>query len=512
MRSARRRLSVLLALSFVATAVPAQVAAQPPASARCLDIEPEVFPGRTGSPTYLVATLRKKTSGTTACNGPMVEKGSARLIDFELTGVNDPEGTGVGSDSPESPDATCQISPEYYVEARCVVGVWGDQEGIQTVRAWIDEDAEDPPEGIVEADRTEGADKTAEPGDGCVSSDPLELPDEEEPDCTDVVEIDWRDRPACETTSEPLGPFGRVAVRRDGEGVEPGLFTIDHRGGRPRRLGAPEDLRDFLWSPDRRKLVITTGYINNLELSVIRADGSRLTQLTDDFQLDEGAAWSPDSRRIVYASSNYRKNTPIQLKVVSATGGERKLLTRGRFDSTEPDWAPDGERIVYARYDIGQPTVAQLATIDPDGSNRRTLLKGKKTLFEYPQYSPDGRQILFRKMVRRTDSRDLFVLNVGGRLERLTDAGFVSDFQWSPDGSKVVYETYSDTGWRELRVVRADGSRDHTIARHFGLDVWFAPSWSPDSSLVAYQLNYRPYDPDTSRHLSDVWVSSADGR
>ena len=497
-------------LAIAAAATPVRATGQEQTSGVCLDIEPELAAGRTDSPTYLVATLRRKVAGETACNGKLVEKGDDRLIAFEVTGANDPD--AVASDSPESPDARCDIRVSSYIEARCIAGLWGTGEGDSTIRAWIDDDREDPPNGVVEADRTEGADKSVQPGNGCVGTDD---PGSDEPDCTDVVEVDWRDRAACEPARAPGSGFDRIVLHRSGGNVESGIYTMDRHGKSLRRLGAPEDLRAFLWSPDHRKLAVTTGYVNSLELSVMDADGTGRVDLTDDFMLDEGVAWSPDSRRIVFASHNYRRSTPMQLKVVSASGGKAKWITRGEFDSTEPDWSPDGKRIVYARYRIGFPTVGGIVAIEPDGDRRRTLV-WDEALFEYPQFSPDGRKVLYRKYLPKADARDLFVVDARGRIDRLTrhtgePGAMVSDYEWSPDGRKIVYQETSYDGWTDLWVMDADGSDKHRLVRHFELGVTLSPSWSPDSSMVVYQLPHRPYDPDVSRYLSDVWVASVDG-
>lgn len=500
------------ALVLLFTALPPVASGQTAGDDTCLDVEREHVEGRTDSPVYLVATVRRKVDGSTACNGRIVEKGGDELVAFELTGANDPEADGVAADSPETPDALCDIDTSSISQARCVVALWGPEEGLQTVRAWIDDDRESPPRGVVEADRAEGADKSAEPGNGCVTP-ASPLPSGDEPDCTDVVEIDWADRPPCEPAREPSGRAARIVVFRHGGGVENALYTIDHRGGSPEQVGAPEDLRDFLWSPDRSKLALTTGYINSLELSVVGADGSGRVELTDDFMLDEGAAWSPDSRRLVFASYNYRRSgdTP-NLKVVSANGGKARWITDGKMWSTQPDWSPDGKRIVYARYDFA-PTKSAIVTVAPDGTRRDVVVSGDK-LLEYPQFSPDGKKVLYRKYLEdRTDGRDLFVSDLRGRTRRITNTGeVVSDFEWSPDGRRVVYETLSESGLNELRVVNADGTGDRLIARHFGLRYWFSPSWSPDSSQVAYQLLHQPYNPDEGGFVSDVWVSSVDGR
>lgn len=496
----------MCAVALLSTALPGSASGQTSDDTTCLDVEGEHVDGRTDSPVYLVATVRRKVEGSAACNGKIVEKGGPRLISFELTGANDHEAADLGSDSPETPDASCEVAPSSFMEARCSIVLWGPDEGLQTVRAWIDADRESPPRGIAEADRTEGVDKSTEPGDGCLGT-ASPAPSGDEPDCTDVVEIAWGEGAPCEPARAPAGDEARIAVFRYGGGVEAALYTMDHRGGSPEKVG--EDLRDAEWSPDRNKLVVATGSMNSTELSVIEADGSNRVQLTDDYMLDEGAAWSPDSRRLVFASQNHKKQGSPNLKVVSARGGKARWITRGDAFSTAPDWSPNGKRIVYARYDFG-PMRSRIVTIAPDGSRRRTLVSGG-ALMEFPQFSPNGKKVLYRKYLERADARDLYVADTRGRERRLTRTGeIVSDFHWSPDGRKIVYETYSLSGWNELRVVNSDGSGDRLIVRHFGLYLTFSPSWSPDSSQIAYHLaQYN--DPEVGGYLSDVWVSRTDG-
>ena len=140
---------------------------------RTLKLSPQKLNNRLGTTHRVIATLSSAP-----------DEGSPIHIDFEITGVNDPD----GGESPETPDLTCTVTgiddpaTERIDESReCRSPSYGGpgesiHEGVDEIRGWIDHDGTDA---VVEADRTEGADETLEPGDT------------PEPDGTDVVLTRW---------------------------------------------------------------------------------------------------------------------------------------------------------------------------------------------------------------------------------------------------------------------------------------------------------------------------------
>ena len=64
-------------------------------------------------------------------------------------------------------------------------------------------------------------------------------------------------------------------------------------------------------------------------------------RLTYDAKRDQSPAWSPDGRRIAFASNG-------DIYVMDADGGNQRRLTTGGVNDGVPSWSPDGCRIAFA--------------------------------------------------------------------------------------------------------------------------------------------------------------------
>ena len=84
-----------------------------------------------------------------------------------------------------------------------------------------------------------------------------------------------------------------------------------------------------------------------------------------------------------------------QIFTVQPDGTHVRQLTRFHDSGAAlPDWSPDGRKIIFTRYwgELGPPESFQLLTMNADGSAMRVTSRG---LDERARYLPDGR-ILYR--------------------------------------------------------------------------------------------------------------------
>jgi len=73
-------------------------------------------------------------------------------------------------------------------------------------------------------------------------------------------------------------------------------------------------------------------------------DGKDVVQLTNNTAPDQTPSWSPDGRKIVFASE---RDNDSEIYVMNADGSDQRRLTNQAGDESHPHWSPDGQRIVF---------------------------------------------------------------------------------------------------------------------------------------------------------------------
>lgn len=98
------------------------------------------------------------------------------------------------------------------------------------------------------------------------------------------------------------------------------------------------------WSPDGSRIAFngTLGY-GASDIYVVNADGSGLTNLTNDGSAASWPTWSPDGSWIAYTSG-----TRIHRVRTDGTGGAEQLTPQSSVaDELYPQWSPDGKQIMF---------------------------------------------------------------------------------------------------------------------------------------------------------------------
>jgi len=173
-------------------------------------------------------------------------------------------------------------------------------------------------------------------------------------------------------------------------------------------------------------------------------------QETDGSQGNTPAfAWTPDSRSLVFWSGGKIRRVDVRTKTATVIPvrirSRQKIHAALRYPvEVAPDtldvkmlrWtqmSPDGSRVVFQA--LGHLYVRDL----PNGKPRR--LTAQTDHFEfYPSFSRDGRQIVFSTWDDEQEGSVRVIPAAGGRERVLTpDPGHYVEPAFSPDGTQVVY-------------------------------------------------------------------------
>jgi hypothetical protein len=247
---------------------------------------------------------------------------------------------------------------------------------------------------------------------------------------------------------------GTVLYHRINNDQSPAFVRLDRATGHGHVLAQVHGAGRVVATPDGRALVYSRESLLPLRW---RIAGSSNLEWNDLFWLDlatgeereltrarraEEPAVSPDGKRIACTVGSPGAR---QLAVVPIEGGVPRVLGEGLpgFAYT-PDWSPDGRLIVYSRWTPGGFRDIHLFEI-ATGTDR--ALMHDRALDVDPRFSPDGRSIVFSS--DRTGIYNVFAYDLEtGRIDQVTNL-LSGAFQpaVSPDGRTLVYMGFTSDGY-----------------------------------------------------------------
>ena len=174
-------------------------------------------------------------------------------------------------------------------------------------------------------------------------------------------------------TRAPVGEFENDKF----DNLEIFLMEIgsDHDPRLRRLTNDNEDDSSPAWSPDGTMIAFTSNRDGNYEIYVMKPNGNKLTNLTNN-PADDGFAWpaqtwSPDGKRIAFTSNRGGNEFfDFRIYVMDASGSDQTNLTNTPARDIGPTWSPDGKKIAFSRR---QEEIFDLWVMDTDGSNQTPL-------------------------------------------------------------------------------------------------------------------------------------------
>ena len=232
------------------------------------------------------------------------------------------------------------------------------------------------------------------------------------------------------------------------------------------------------------KIIFTSNRTGNDDIFMMNPDGSNQINLTNDPKHDSGAAWSPDGRKIVFV--RYDGSATFDIYTMNIDGSNQVKLTNVPVGQSSfwPSWSPDGTRIVFTRLN-------QIYQMNADGTNQ-VQLSFHPGADDAPKYSPDGTRILYYCF--RGDNSEICIMDANGSNEIKLTTDIRADLfpMFSPDGSKITFsrnsiditENFDDDIW----IMKSDGSDPVDITNIYNIHS-SQGSWSPDGTKIVFQTN-----------------------
>src|SRR5579883_2084023 len=267
-----------------------------------------------------------------------------------------------------------------------------------------------------------------------------------------------------------------------------------------------------------------------------RLDSSSPVRFTHDDANSTWPVWSKDGREIAFL----RQLSPVRMAIVSVplSGAGERVWTeveKGDMDRPRLDWSPDGTWFATAQRVGG---IQSILLFSRSTGERRVLTRtpaGWRGDSE-PVFTPDGKQVAFRRTQPASGLEDIYIVPVtGGEPRRLTfDNRPISALVFTPDGGLVFSSKRAGTirglwwlppGGGRLRrltstavdagspAVSRDGRHVAFVKVLFDTDIWRADTGSaaaspasliaPDGRRIAF-LSSRDGAPE-------IWTCDARG-
>jgi len=206
-----------------------------------------------------------------------------------------------------------------------------------------------------------------------------------------------------------------------------------------------------------------------------------------DVKMPRWPQMSPDGSKIVFQALG-------KLYVRDAAAGEPKRLTsQNDHGEIYPAWSRDGLQIVYTTWN--DEALGSIRVVGADGASDHAVTS-QPGHYEEPQFSPDGKWIVFRKFTEgflasgdwSMDPGIYLIPAAGGEAKLLTKSG--TNPQFGATSDRVYFSDTVEETNLHLKSVNLDGV---DVKTHLKSDEATEFALSPDGKWIAFGAKWNAY-------------------
>lgn len=183
------------------------------------------------------------------------------------------------------------------------------------------------------------------------------------------------------------------------------------------------------------------------------------------------------------------------LEVVDVASGDRRVIHRVRDHIEAPNWSPDGRYLLYN-------SNGRIYTIPVEGGAPQLVDTGFATNINNDHgISPDGTMLVISDQSREDNGSRIYTLPIEGGTPRLVTPLAPSYWHgWSPDGETLAY--VADRGGDyDIYTIPVGGGEERRLTTAPGLDD--GPDYSPDGRYIYFN--------SVRTGTMQIWRMRADG-
>ncbi len=259
-----------------------------------------------------------------------------------------------------------------------------------------------------------------------------------------------------------------------------------HRSLDPEILFRVPNVYNYDVSPNGDRVAFSWNKSGQLQIYIHGLPPDRIQLLTNDDESKISPAFSPDGNRLTY-TQDHQGDECFDIYLVELADGKSWNLTPSTSEAIYPHvrWSPDGKRLAFAS---NRGRGFSIYTM-PSSGGRPERISDHEFSDSDPEWSPDGKWLVFNALVTAQDSGVFIVPAMSGEIRRLVENDKVieaSSPQWSPGGKEIVFMS-SERGGSDIGIWNFEsGSVEWITDSRYE---YYAPEWSPDGHKLAYLVN-----------------------